>query len=228
MEQLLTPQEKKYLRSFCNYLLANDMDHGNIRIDFDYDDLESIKVSNSQTFDNAYTVKIPKPFADILDRLFKELHGKVDLESDYDLNYQQIDINVDVADQELEIQWFYSYNETSEVESTTWTKEEEPEVFQDIQNNNIQIPPSGLKIGFNGSGDSGYIDDHMEVFGVGDKPVPASLEDWCYGKLPGGWEINEGSQGKFIINSKERTIELDYEENVEDEFSDGTVGYIEF
>lgn len=196
MEQLLTPQEKKYLRSFCNYLLANDMDHGNIRIDFDYDDLESIKVSNSETFDNAYTVKIPKPFADILDRLFKELHGKVDLESDYDLNYQQIDINVDVADQELEIQWFYSYNETSEVESTTWTKEEEPEVFQDIQNNNIQIPPSGLRIEFNGSGDSGYIEDDFE----GNIRCPEDVQDWCYRKLEslhGGWEINEGSFGSF-------------------------------
>ena len=32
----------------------------------------------------------------------------------------------------------------------------------------------------------------------------------------------------MIINSKERTIELDYEENVEDELSDGTVGYVEF
>jgi hypothetical protein len=32
--------------------------------------------------------------------------------------------------------------------------------------------------------------------------------------LPGGWEINEGSQGTFTIDLEEKTIELEYTENI--------------
>jgi len=81
---------------------------------------------------------------------------------------------------------------------------------------------------FEGGGDSGYLQDKIELYGSEPISVPTFLEDWCYDKLPGGWEINEGSQGRFLINSTDKTIELDYQENVEDEFSDGTVGYVEF
>ena len=44
----------------------------------------------------------------------------------------------------------------------------------------------------------------------------------------GGWEINEGSQGKFIINSEEKTVYLEFSYNTEDFISDGVVGYVEF
>lgn len=133
---------------------------------------------------------------------------------------------IDVNERKLKIDGYHIEYSTND-SKYEWSDEEGDfeGVMDDVFN---ELGGNTAKLEFNGSGDSGYIDDHMEVFGVGDKPVPASLEDWCYGKLPGGWEINEGSQGKFIIYSKERTIELDYEENVEDELSDGTVGYVEF
>ena len=133
---------------------------------------------------------------------------------------------IDVNERKLKIDGYHIEYSTND-SSYEWSDEEGDfeGVMDDVFN---ELGGDTAKLEFNGGGDSGYIDDHMEVFGVGNKPVPASLEDWCYKKLPGGWEINEGSQGKFIINSKERTIELDYEENVEDELSDGTVGYVEF
>jgi hypothetical protein len=133
---------------------------------------------------------------------------------------------IDVNERKLKIDGYHREYSTND-SKYEWSDEEGDfeGVMDDVFN---ELGGNTAKLEFNGGGDSGYIDDHMEVFGVGNKPVPASLEDWCYDKLPGGWEINEGSQGKFIINSKERTIELDYEENVEDELSDGTVGYVEF
>jgi hypothetical protein len=70
---------------------------------------------------------------------------------------------------------------------------------------------------YEGSGDSGYIDDHMELDGVERMSLPADLEQWCYNKLEsyGGWEINEGSQGKFIFDFKNGTITLNHGENYE-------------
>lgn len=144
---------------------------------------------------------------------------------DYEGNGTLI-FEIDVNERKLKIDGYHKEYSTND-SKYEWSDEEGDfeGVMDDVFN---ELGGNTAKLEFNGGGDSGYLDDHMEVFGVGNKRVPASLEDWCYSKLPGGWEINEGSQGKFIINSKERTIELDYEENVEDELSDGTVGYVEF
>ena len=164
---------------------------------------------------------------DKIDELIKYILHNTDM-----LNYYEYEGNgtllfeIDVNERKLKIDGYHKEYSTSDSKYEWSDGEGDFEgVMDDVFN---ELGGNTAKLEFNGGGDSGYIDDHMEVFGVGNKPVPASLEDWCYSKLPGGWEINEGSQGKFIINSKERTIELDYEENVEDEFSDGTVGYVEF
>ena len=49
------------------------------------------------------------------------------------------------------------------------------------------------------------------------------MEDWCYRELSdnySGWEINEGSDGSFIFNFHDMTIELIHTENIEDNASD--------
>ena len=78
-----------------------------------------------------------------------------------------------------------------------------------------------IKIDFQGSGDSGYIDDvgHSND-GTDRVNLPAVWEDKLYNILEnnhGGWEINEGSEGTFIINNTNQTIELDFRMNVETE-----------
>jgi hypothetical protein len=49
------------------------------------------------------------------------------------------------------------------------------------------------------------------------------MEDWCYEQLEryyGGWEINEGSDGEFIFNFHDMTIELNHTYNVEQDAHD--------
>jgi hypothetical protein len=78
-----------------------------------------------------------------------------------------------------------------------------------------------IRIDFNGSGDSGYIDDYGHTNDNNERVnLPAVWEDKLYNILErnhGGWEINEGSEGTFTINNAEEKIELDFRMNVETE-----------
>jgi hypothetical protein len=45
--------------------------------------------------------------------------------------------------------------------------------------------------------------------------APESCKDYMYDKLPGGWEINEGSQGSGVFDVSKGTFTLFYTENIE-------------
>jgi hypothetical protein len=144
---------------------------------------------------------------------------------DYD-NSGSLEFEIDVNERKLKIDGYHKEYSTND-SSYEWSDKEGDfegvldDVFSELGGDTAILE-------FAGGGDSGYLNDRMEVIGVGHKPVPASLEDWCYSKIPSGWEINEGSQGRFIIDSRHKQIVLEYGENVEDDLSDGTVGYVEF
>lgn len=44
----------------------------------------------------------------------------------------------------------------------------------------------------------------------------------------GGWEINEGSQGRFVFNADDGNLELEFEENTEESYGLGQVFYTKF
>ena len=78
-----------------------------------------------------------------------------------------------------------------------------------------EIKATSTTISYNGSGDSGYIEGTYESEkGSGD--VPAAIEDICYKLLEeyGGWEINEGSQGKIVFTKDE--IDVQHQWNTEE------------
>ena len=75
-------------------------------------------------------------------------------------------------------------------------------------------------VSFNGSGDSGFIDsDCLDTNTNVSFPINGILEDYLYRFLSyaqPGWEINEGSQGDFVINTKQKEISLELGVNYED------------
>jgi hypothetical protein len=82
------------------------------------------------------------------------------------------------------------------------------------------------EIQFDGSGDSGYIHDHISVES-GLKPSKdltnfPQLQDYLYDMLNdyGGWEINEGSYGVFTISLSMGIVTLDFTWN---EYQNDTV-----
>jgi hypothetical protein len=85
-----------------------------------------------------------------------------------------------------------------------------------------------IKVDFSGGGDSGYIESTGYNSDNNQIDIPATIEDELYRALESvqsGWEINEGSQGDFLIDCTSTKIYVNFglnyekEERLEDEFS---------
>jgi hypothetical protein len=86
------------------------------------------------------------------------------------------------------------------------------ECINDLKSMDEEIITATLD--FSGGGDSGYIEDDMTTNFSTDS-APESCKDYMYDKLPGGWEINEGSQGSGVFDVSKGTFTLFYTENIE-------------
>ena len=230
MKGILTPEEKQYLRRISNYLGSMGMQDGNIEIDmdnqeeFDYDNVDWDYITH---FSNNYNADIPSGLIPILQKIMKYCDdNNLIKEPDYDdMNYQRLEYDIDVDSKKISFTRWWSFYTRGEGSSVTWEDEQGKELFEHWEESGVledlTIPDDGiLKVTYNGSGDSGYLESSFNETGDG---VPAAIEDWCYRELSdnySGWEINEGSDGEFIFNFHDMTVELIHTENIEDNASD--------
>jgi hypothetical protein len=227
--KLLTPEDKQYLRRVCRYLGSLGMRDGSIEMDidtgfdFDFSDIDWEKETH---FSNNYSAEVP----DGLTPIFKKISNYIQENnlfgySEEDINYERIEFDIDCERQELSVNHWWTFYGRGDSNSVTWDAEEDKEMFEEWEKDGVfedlDIPNDGiLTIKYNGSGDSGYIESSFEETGDG---VPTSIEDWCYNQLErnfGGWEINEGSDGEFIFNFHDTTIELNHTYNTEENATD--------
>jgi hypothetical protein len=89
------------------------------------------------------------------------------------------------------------------------------------------------EVRFNGGGDDGYIESEM-IIDSGNEPSQrvedfAGLDDFLYNMLGnfGGWEIDEGSFGNFLIDTRAGTITLNFTWN-EYKYEDVVFGEYDF
>ena len=219
MEKILTPEDKQVLQLISKYLRSNGLKEGTIEVDMDYGEFRPEAVENYDVFSNSYNVEIPKEFIEIVKKVLVDLDEKRAIETPDvdDINYERLSISLDAITRQLTIEHYYSYYEPSETDVTSWSDkdyEDEDEntinkLFDSINEENPDITPKKgiLTVRYNGSGDSGYMEDYFEEGGS----VPSNIEDWCYdqlGNLHAGWEINEGSDGRFVFDFNNNIIEL--------------------
>jgi hypothetical protein len=229
MKGILTPEEKQYLRRISNYLGSMGMQDGNIEIDmdngaeFEYDDVDWNYITH---FTNNYNADIPSGLIPILQKIMKYCADKnLIKEHDEDINYQRLEYDIDVDSKKISFNHWWSFYSRGEGSSVTWEDESGKEIFEEWEESGVledlTIPDDGiLRVTYNGSGDSGYLESSFNETSDG---VPAEIEDWCYRELSdnySGWEINEGSDGEFIFNFHDMTVELIHTENIEDNASD--------
>jgi hypothetical protein len=227
---ILSLEDKQYLRRVCRYLGSLGMQDGSIEMDVDsYGDFDFSEIDWSQEthFANNYSAEVP----DGLIPIFKKIADYIQETDLYqtpdndDINYERVDFDIDCQKSELSVNHWYSFYERGDSNSVTWDDEDDKEMFEEWEKDGVlddlEIPNDGiLTLKYNGSSDSGYIESSFEE--IGDQ-VPATIEDWCYNQLEkhfGGWEINEGSDGEFIFNFNEMTIELNHTYNVEENAHD--------
>jgi hypothetical protein len=230
MKGILTPEEKQYLRRISNYLGSMGMQDGNIEIDMDNQeefDYENVDWDYITHFTNNYNADIPSGLIPILQKIMKycDDNNLIKEPDNDDTNYQRLEYDIDVDSKKISFTRWWSFYTRGEGSSVTWEDEQGKSLFEHWEESGVledlTIPDDGILIvTYNGSGDSGYLESSFNETGDG---VPAAMEDWCYRELSdnySGWEINEGSDGQFIFNFHDMTIELVHTENIEDNASD--------
>lgn len=223
-QNILTPDEKKYLRKVSRYLNSLGIEYGEIQFEMEPDD-EEISYSENYFpthFENNYRAEIPDGLVPILKKIISyvdddELYSE--LPYDGQIDYQRFDITIYAGEKkEITLTHMYSYQiegGSEGVEYDDMIEEwEEKGIFDDTE-----IPEDNyLALKYNGGGDSGYIESNFES----GQSVPPPVEEWCYQQLEenfGGWEINEGSQGEFQFDFNEKTVILSHAYNVEESIS---------
>lgn len=219
-QKILSDEEKIYLDRICRYLGSYGMNIGYIEFEFDsYPDKQDLNLSKITHFDNNYTADVPDGlypiFQKIIDNFFV---NDLFYEPDQDVYWQKIEILINCDEKSIRLDHTYGYYGTDSPITTEWNKKNENNPIFDILSDEEIIEDfesDFLTLSFNGSGDSGYIED---FFNNGDE-VPEPISNWCYDcleDLHGGWEINEGSQGEFTFNIPKKIVTLDFTYNTDE------------
>jgi hypothetical protein len=222
----ISEEDKVVLRKVAKYLKSYNMRQGVIQIENDYYRDPEDLIRNLSNFSNNWSVEIPdffRPYlSEIIEKSLKNLE-RFDMDN---ISYDHIDLEISSDSNTLWITRYYGYEEPGDSNGLTWGDDTEDtelvtRLLNEIKESGAEPDDDGiLQLDFNGSGDSGYLEGE---FSSGSGRVPAHIEDWCYEVLEnnfGGWEINEGSQGYFIFNVKNRIIELEITMNQMVEESD--------
>ena len=217
-QNILTPEEKKYLGKVSRYLASMGMNYGDINFEMEPDDEEISYGENyfPTHFDNNYYAEIPDGLVPILKKIIDYVDDDglySNLPDGSDIDYQRFEITIDGVKREISLTHIYSYyseGDSTGIEYDDMIEEwEEKGIFEDIE-----IPEDGyMVLKYNGGGDSGYIESD---FDNGERS-PDEIEEWCYKQLEenfGGWEINEGSQGEFQFDFNEKTVILSHTYNI--------------
>lgn len=224
MNELLTPEEKKYLERVSRYVQSLGKQDVEIRIEAnDYDSQTEISDINWEQithFDWNSTMDIPSGFVEILQKIFNYINSSGDYSfPDIDgINYHEFIVDFDTTKRELTITQNYNYYDVgSESEIEFEGDDVDMDSFRNqLEDNGVEIPEDGiLTARYNGGGDDGSLDGSFDEI---NESVPSLMEDFCYNKLSsefGGWENNEGGEGYFIFNFNDNTVTLYHTENIE-------------
>ena len=217
--QILTEDEKKYLRKVSRYLQSYQLRQGDIEIVELEDGLEVYNVSDIDfnrvtNFSNNYSVEVPEGLVPIIKKIVaagERNQDKIDFPNYID--YGRVEIEIDIIKSEIRLIHFIAYTEAGDTSSVEYTIGDGIglDVFNSIREESTDVEPI-MELRYNGSGDSGYFEDRFE----NGTPVTGTVEDWCERALSnnfGGWENNEGAQGYFLFNIQNNTAELHHEYN---------------
>ena len=129
MKELLTPEEKQYLKRVSNYLGSMGMQDGNIEIDIDngwtfsYDDIDWNYITH---FTNNYNADIPSGLIPILQKIMKYCDDEgLIKEHDDDINYQRLEYDIDVDAKKIQLSHWWSFYDRGEGSSREYDSEED-------------------------------------------------------------------------------------------------------
>jgi hypothetical protein len=230
MNELLTPEEKKYLERIARYLQSMGEKQVEIRIEAnDWDnkteisDIEWEYVTQFDSYRNS--IEIPSGFIEILQKIFNYIDesGRYSFPDIDGLNYHDFLIDIYAVNKSINVSQIYGYYTAGGEGEIEFDDEKElmVEWMDQLESNGAEIPSDGiLTARYSGGGDDGSLDGGFDEI---NQQLPGSMEDFCYNQLSSnysGWENNEGGEGYFIFNFTDGTITLYHTENIEENEKD--------
>jgi hypothetical protein len=158
-------------------------------------------------------ITVPKQFIKLFDTLVEKYSQEIwdESQNEWGSDYYRVDINVSLSERKIIITSDIEEQKT-EGASDEYDVINNPSVQSFLDENDIDY----LEVSYSGGGDDGYIEDDGYDDDGNQYSLSNDLEELLYEKLNssfGGWEINEGSSGKFIIQRETVEIEHEWYEN---------------
>lgn len=232
-----TPEEQRMLDFLWKYAKSTGRKY--LRWDFNFDDnpWDGLNVSEDDFgVDMNYgsvDLNIPTKIRDFLFKFYEE-KIEPEVEPSFNKILDTVGLN-EASSYQLSIIMNLKERKISAItELNYWTESEEKifvlEMPDEIYESLVRLVEDSevrfLKTTFEGSGDSGYVSDTLtglnETF-----DIPQIVKTFVARNLPGGWEINEGSQGSVEFDLEEKSVNISYIENIDGWASD-TILELEF
>ena len=163
MNELLTPEEKKYLERVARYIQSMGEKQVEIRIEANEWDgkteISDIEWEDITHFDWNSSLEIPSGFIEILQKIFNYIdesnrYSFPDIDG---LNYHDFLIDINAAGKSITVSQIYGYYAAGDGEEIEF---EEPEIMEEwkdqLETNGAEIPRDGvLTARYSGGGDDG-------------------------------------------------------------------------
>ena len=210
---ILTPEDKKYLRKVSRYLQSYGLKQGDIELleledGNEYYDISDIDFDGITHLSNNYSVELPEGLRPILEKIVAAGQKRQDnIDFPEYIDYGRIELEIDCTNNEIRLIHYIVYTETGDGNHLEFSVEDDEismDVFNSIRENCTEVEPL-MEVRYNGSGDSGYLEDRFE----NGEPLPGPVENWCERQLSrnfGGWENNEGSQEHYLKKNLENKL----------------------
>lgn len=224
---MITPEEKKAFNYLKKYALSNGLSSVGYSFEYNYSPDTDVNVDEFTLSDGYWghdELQIPQSIAIKIHEFYnRELKDKIEDvwnnfpgDDEFSQGGLNLTFNFNISEVSAVV-WADYYGEGDE-QIETWEVDEDESLVQcidDLKSMDEETEEmSEARLDFSGGGDSGYIQDEMET-NLGTYDAPESCKDYMYQKLPGGWEINEGSQGYGVFDLEKGTFTLYYTENTE-------------
>lgn len=227
MEIKLTDEQKKTLMLFAYYCRGFGGDEVSRRFYYQYGSEDWADNNWNNESGGSRDIESYDKIDELIDYLFEE-YDLMDLADDD--NYLTLEFEIDCIERVLSINAWERVNHAENSERLITSEEDE-----DLKKYCESKSSEGFNMGivrFEGSGDSGAVEDSIELHGDSPKSetIPDDMETLCYTMLSDfpGWEINEGSQGQFIFEFNEGNLTLEFEQNFYDDESIDFKGIAKF
>jgi hypothetical protein len=218
----LTPEELKTLQVFAYYCRSNGAD--------DVYTTYYLSACSRDWEDGIWYSNQIRTSIESYDKIDELIEKLVDNKSITDRftecdGSQRIEVLIDCKERILTI---YAYETVygSEPHGSTYELEDiesefGEETLKAVEELFEELGDSYASVNFSGGGDDGFIEDFMMVNG-NQVDIPKLIEELLYSMISrsfAGWENNEGAQGNWEFNPKDKTIFFDFNYNTEDEQS---------